>query len=59
MVFVEFLEFICRVAYVAHFVEPRRQSKYQEVAEEEDEESDDWIDDFVRPEISSGTDQED
>ena len=50
MVFVEFLEFICRVAHVANFVEPRRFSKYQEVAEdEEDDLSDDWIDGFVRP----------
>ena len=58
MIFVEFLEFICRVAHVAYFYEPdKKRNKYNQVVAEP-ESSSDWLDEFVRPELSEGTDRE-
>ena len=52
MIFVEFLEFICRVAHVALFQEPeKKRNKYGQAAIESSEGSD-WLDEFVRPELS-------
>ena len=59
MIFVEFLEFICRVAHAALFQEPdKKRSKYAQASVESSETSD-WLEEFVRPELSEGTDRED
>ena len=47
MVFVEFLEFICRIAHVCSFSEPEKKKKAAETTDEEN----------LRPELSEGHDQ--